>query len=89
MAVNAMVVKNVKDANVPLKLLPIYREYVYVNAVARFGCKTYFSVPITNLMPFKTANRNSSKFKTFFKRPYICKKQRKATGALHHLSFKF
>ena len=25
-AVNAMVVKNVKDANVPLKLLPIYAE---------------------------------------------------------------
>ena len=27
-AVNALVVKNVKDANVPLKLLPMRREYV-------------------------------------------------------------
>ena len=40
-AVNAMAVKNVKDANVPLKLLPICREYV--NVVLRFGCKkTHF-----------------------------------------------
>ena len=36
-AVNAMVVKNVKDASVPLKLFPICREHV--NVVSRFGCK--------------------------------------------------
>ena len=37
-AVNAMVVKNVKDVNVPIQLLPICREYV--NVVSRLnGCK--------------------------------------------------
>ena len=35
-AVDAMVVKDVKDANVPLKLFSICREYVVVR---RFGCK--------------------------------------------------
>ena len=36
-AVNAMVIKNVKDANVLLKLLPICKEFV--NVVSRFKCK--------------------------------------------------
>ena len=35
--VNAMTVKNVKNVNIQLKLLPISREYV--NIVPRFGCK--------------------------------------------------
>ena len=34
-AFNASLIKNVKEANVPLKLLPICREYV--NVLSRFG----------------------------------------------------
>ena len=50
--VNAMVFKTVKDANVPLKLLLISREYV--NVVPRFGNKKLTFIRIAYLMPFKT-----------------------------------
>ena len=56
-AVNAMVVKNVKDANVLLKLLPIRRNIcgkIWLQEKLTFICITY-------IMLFKTSKRSSSK----------------------------